>query len=183
MKMKWYVLVGALVLGLGLGTSHTARAEAINMDLGVFGSYLDSSDIDDDAMGFGGKLKLELVEFFAVDLRGSYLEYDKSGISLIPAEAAALLQLPLGPLKLYGGAGLGYYFFDADNADLDDNFGFFPLAGLEIALGDLKLFGEVRWLVLSTDVDSAGDEFEGIVEGDEADVDGVGVNIGLAIDL
>ncbi len=183
MKMHWYGVVGALAVVVGLGTAGHVKAEAISMDIGVFGSYLDSSDLDDEAFGAGGKLKLELAEFFAIDVRGSYLEYDNTGISVVPVEAAALLQIPLGALNLYGGVGAGYYFFDADRAELDDNFGFFPLAGLEVALGDIKLFGEVRWLMLSTDVDSAGDELEGIVDGDEADVDGIGVNIGLAIDL
>jgi hypothetical protein len=40
----------------------------------------------------------------------------------------------------------------------------------------VAVFGEARWLFLKTDVDSALDELADL---DEADVDGLGVNVGL----
>jgi hypothetical protein len=38
------------------------------------------------------------------------------------------------------------------------------------------VFGEARWLFLSSDIDGAVDELENI---DDADLDGLGVNVGL----
>ena len=40
----------------------------------------------------------------------------------------------------------------------------------------VAVFGEARWLFLETDVDSALDELENL---DEADIDGLGINVGL----
>ena len=180
----WKALLVAGLVVAGVSSTTTARAEAVGLDLGVFGSYLDADDFK-EGYGAGGKLKLNIAEFFAVDVRGSFLTFDDTEVDIIPVEAAALLQIPLGDaLNLYGGVGVGYYMFDADKIDLDDNVGYFPLAGAEIAIGDIVLFGEVRWLALSSDTDSAVDEIEGIVEdGDEAEADGMGVNIGISLDL
>ena len=178
-SMRRVAGLALVVLGLGVGS---VRAEALGADLGVFGAYLDASDLN-EAFGVGGKLKLNVAEFFAVDLRGSYLEYDDTEITLVPVEALALLQLPLGEsLRLYGGAGVGYYLFDADRIELDDSVGYFPVAGLEVG-GEVKLFAEVRWLFLSPDSDSALDELEADLDDGEADADGLGINIGISIGL
>ena len=182
-KLRRLVVTGALGLALAMGATTTANAEALGMDLGLFGAYLDSDDLQ-EGYGAGAKIKLNIVEFFAIDVRGSYLMYDDADIDMIPVEACALLQLPLGDaLNLYGGVGVGYYMFEGDDVELDDAVGYFPVAGAEISIGDIKVFGEVRWLALSPDVDSASDELEGIVDGEEAEADGIGVNIGLALDL
>jgi len=176
-------MVGLLALTLGLGVTQYARGEALGLDIGVLGSYVDGDDLG-EAYGAGAKIKLNLTEVIGLDVTGSYLEFDDTDVEMIPVEGTVLLQIPLGDsLKLYGGGGVGYYFFDSDTAELDDAVGYYPLAGLEVALGDFKLFGEVRWLFLTADVDEAGDELEGLVDGDEADVDGLGVNVGLSIDL
>jgi hypothetical protein len=172
-----------LAILVGIGSANSAKAEALGADLGFFGSYLDSDDLQ-EAIGGGAKLKFNLAEFFALDVRGSYLEFDDTDITVIPVEALALLQLPLGDtLNLYGGVGVGYYFFDADNVDLEDSVGYFPVAGLEVALGEVKLFGEIRWLALSPDADAAGDELDEIFDSGEADADGIGINVGIALDL
>jgi Outer membrane protein beta-barrel domain len=175
--------VGMFVFAMMLGATHYARGEALGLEIGALGSYVDSDDLG-KAYGAGGKIKLNISEVIGLDVTGSYLEFDDSDVEMIPVEGTVLLQIPLGDtLKLYGGGGVGYYFFDSDTAELDDAVGYYPIAGLEITLGDIKLFGEVRWLFLSADVDEAGDELEGLVDGDEADVDGLGVNIGLSIGL
>lgn len=181
--MKKYGVVGVLAVLLAMGALNSARAEAVGADLGIFGSYLDSDDFK-EAYGGGAKLKFNLVEFFALDIRGSYLTFDDTDVDMIPVEGLALLQIPLGDaLNLYGGIGVGYYFFDADRVDLEDSVGYFPVAGLEVALGEIKLFGEIRWLALSPDVDAATEEVEDIIGGDDAEADGIGINVGLALDL
>lgn len=173
----------ALVVALGIGFSPVAQAEALSSDLGGFVSYLDSDDLD---AGYGGgvDLKINLVEAFSIDARASYLDFSDAEMSMIPLEVAALLNISLGEaLGLYGGVGAGYYLFDADGIELDDAFGYFPVGGVEIGVGDLKLFGEVRWLLLTADVDAAGDEISDLLDGVEADVDGLGLNVGLSMEL
>jgi hypothetical protein len=182
--MRHYGATALLAIALATSAAHSAQAQSQSGgDLGLFASYLDTDDLK-EAYGAGAKLKLNVTHLFALDIRGSYLEFDDTEISVIPVEGLVLLQIPLGSaMNAYGGVGVGYYFFDADNADLEDSVGYFPVAGFEVTVGSVKLFGEVRWLALSPDVDAAEDEIEGIVEGDSADADGIGVNIGLAIPL
>ncbi len=175
-------IAGLLVIVLIVGAPSRTRAEILNTDLGIFASYLDADALG-DATGIGARLKLDLMEFFAADIRVSYLEFDSSA-SMVPVEGLALLQLPLGErLRLYGGVGVGYYMFDVDTAELEDAVGYFPVGGIEFALQRFKVFGEVRWLLLSPDVDAAGEELEGLTEGDSADVDGVGANVGIGFDF
>ena len=114
----------------------------------------------------------------SVDARASWVHFDDTDIDMIPLEAAALLNFPLfwEHIVPYIGAGGGYYLFDGDGADLDDQVGFFPLAGLEIGLHNVSILVEARWLFLETDVDNAKGELRNITE---ADVDGFGANIGL----
>jgi len=159
----------ALVTG---GCSHGSGVE-----FGMFGASLDSEDLGD---GYGGGAKLELnpVDMVSVDVRASWIHFDDTAIDMVPLEAAALLNFPLlfEHVVPYIGAGVGYYLFDGDGADLDDQVGFFPLAGLEIGLHNVSVLAEARWLFLETDIDNAKGELRNITE---ADVDGVGANIGL----
>lgn len=165
------VLVAMVALVIG-GCSHGSGVE-----FGMFGSSLDSDDLGD---GYGGGAKLELnpLDMISVDARASWVHFDDTDIDMIPLEAAALLNFPLfwEHIVPYIGAGGGYYLFDGDGADLDDQVGFFPLAGLEIGLHNVSILVEARWLFLETDVDNAKGELRNITE---ADVDGFGANIGL----
>ncbi|MEN6575803.1 MAG: hypothetical protein ABFD90_05615 [Phycisphaerales bacterium] len=154
------------------GCSHGSGVE-----LGVFGSSLDSDDLGE---GYGGGAKLELnpIDLVSVDARASYIRFSDPEIDMFPLEAAGLLNTSaLGErIVAYGGAGVGYYFFHCDDEDLDDAVGFFPLVGLEIGFHRLSVLAEARWLFLEADVDSAKDELRNL---DDADVDGLGINIGL----
>ncbi|HNY77586.1 MAG: outer membrane beta-barrel protein [Sedimentisphaerales bacterium] len=167
------VLLSLAVLALaGAGCSTGSGLEC-----GVFGAYLDSDDLGE---GYGGGAKVELnpIDILSIDARASWIHFDDTNVDMIPLEAAALLNFPIlfEHIVPYIGAGAGYYFFDADDADLDDEVGFFPLAGLEIGFHKVSILAEVRWLFLEADVDSAEDELENITE---ADVDGLGINVGL----
>ncbi len=99
-------------------------------------------------------------------------------IDIIPVEAALLLNLPTEVLVPYGGVGVGYYIFESDIGSLDDEVGFFALAGLEVgpAKKDYGFFGEVRWVVLEADTDAALEAAENL---DDVDVDALGVNAGI----
>ncbi len=146
-------------------------------ELGVFGSYLDSDDL---GAGYGGGAKLEVkpIDWLSVDGRASWIHFDDFDIDMIPLEAALRLNIPLFGERIvpYAGVGGGYYLFEADVVDLDDDVGYFPLVGLELGTRRFALFAEVRWLFLQTDVDAALEELGDV---DEADVDGLGINAGL----
>jgi len=145
--------------------------------LGLFGSYLDADDLGD---GYGGGAKLEIkpTDVISVDGRASWIYFEDFEVQMIPLEAALRLNIPLMGSRIvpYVGAGGGYYIFDADDVDLDDSVGYFPLVGMEVGLRRVALFAEARWLFLEADVDSALDELANI---DDADVDGLGINVGL----
>ena len=149
------------------------------VELGVYGSSLDSDDLG-DGRGGGVKLEANLVDVVSLDARASWLQFTDTDIDMFPLEAAALLNFPLfwEHVVPYVGVGAGYYLFDGDGADLDDEVGYFPLAGLEIGLHSLSLMAEARWLFLEADVESAKNELQNL---SEADVDGFGVNIGALI--
>lgn len=145
-------------------------------ELGVFGSYLDSDDL---GPGYGGGAKLEVkpTDWLSVDGRASLVFFDDFDISMIPLEAALRLNIPLLGERIvpYAGVGAGYYLFEADDVDLDNNVGYFPLVGLEVGLRRVALFAEARWLFLQTDTDAGLGELGGL----DADVDGLGINAGL----
>jgi hypothetical protein len=145
--------------------------------VGLFGSYLDSDDLG-DGYGAGAKLELKPSDVLSVDGRASWIYFDDFEIHMIPLEAALRFNWPLLGERIvpYAGIGGGYYIFEADDVDLDDDVGYFPLVGLEVGFRRVALFAEARWLFLEADVDSALDELEDL---DDADVDGLGVNVGL----
>lgn len=165
------LLVATLSLVIG-GCSNGSGVE-----FGAFGSSLDSDDLGD---GYGGGVKLELnpIDMVSVDARASWIQFDDTDIDMIPLEVAGLLNFPMfwEHVVPYVGAGVGYYLFDGSGADLDNEVGFFPLAGLEIGLHSVSVLAEARWLFLQTDVEGAKGELRNITE---ADVDGFGVNLGL----
>jgi hypothetical protein len=166
-----------LMLLAATGLCLAGCAHGSGVELGVFGSSLDSDDLGE---GYGGGAKLELnpIDLVSVDARASWLRFSDTDIDMVPLEVAALLNsAALGErIVAYIGAGGGYYLFDGDEADLDDEVGFFPLVGLEIGFHRLSVLVEARWLFLEADVDSAEDELQNL---EDADVDGFGVNAGL----
>lgn len=166
------VLCAAVLAVAGAGCSTGSGLEC-----GLFGSYLDSDDL---GKGYGGGAKVEFnpIDVVSVDARASYIRFDDTRIDMIPLEAAALLNFPIlfEHIVPYLGAGVGYYVFEGSGADLDNEVGYFPLAGLEIGLHTLSLLAEARWLFLETDVEDGKGRLE---HATKADVDGLGVNLGL----
>lgn len=166
----WVLLaIGAVVLG---GCAHGRGVE-----MGVFGTGLDSTDLGE---GFGGGVKVEFnpLDRVSLDARAGYIHFDDTDVEVIPLEAAGLLNLPMLGERIvpYVGAGVGYYHFDGNGADLDDQVGFFPLAGIEIGLQRLSVLAEARWLFLQTDVDVAKAELANITK---ANIDSLGINLGV----
>jgi opacity protein-like surface antigen len=174
MKAQGIVGLGVLVvLAVAIGGCTHGRG----VELGVFGTGLDSKDLGE---GFGGGVKLELnpLDRISVDARAGYIHFDDANVEMMPLEAAGLLNFPMLGERIvpYVGAGVGYYHFDGNGADIDDEFGFFPLVGLEVGLQRLSVLAEARWLFLQTDVDAAKAELANITK---ANIDGVGINLGV----
>jgi len=169
-RIGWVLLVMAC---LGLGGCHHGPG----IDVGAYGSSLKSNDLG-QGYGGGAKLGLRPVDWLSLDGRASYIRFADTQVNMIPLEAAGLLKFPMfGEFFVpYVGAGAGYYLFEATDADLQDKVGFFPLAGLEIGLWRVSLLAEARWLFLQTDVESAKGELKNLRE---ADIDGLGINVGV----
>jgi len=175
MKRGWI----ALSLLTVLTTFVISPAHAMDLEFGVFGSEMDSDDLGDGS-GVGAKLGISPMDLLSLEARASWIQFDDFDIDMIPLEVAGRLNFSLfgNWIVPYVGAGAGYYMFEADDADLDDSVGFFPMVGLEVGVHQIAFFVEARWLFLETDVDSARAELDDIVE---ADVDGLGVNIGALV--
>ena len=137
-------------------------------------------DSEDLGEGYGGGVKLELnpLDMVSVDARAGYINFDDTNVEIMPLEAAGLYNFSMLGERIvpYAGAGVGYYHFDGNGAEIDDNVGFFPLVGLEIGLQRLSVLAEARWLFLQADVDSAKAELANITN---ANVDGLGINVGV----
>jgi hypothetical protein len=173
---KILVMLAALVIG--------ATVASAGGGVGVFGSYWDTKDL---GPGFGGgvKFKADLAEFFAFEVRASCITKldDWEGddeLFIIPIEAGLMFNIPLGdevPITLYGGGGGGYAILpEADDVDYDDEFCFFGVGGLEIAMGEgASLFAEAQYRFLEIDgADTDVGDFEA-----EGKLSGLSVNAGL----
>jgi len=174
--MKGRKLIGSVFL-VAVGIALGGCRHGTGIELGAFGSSLKSDDL---GQGYGGGAKLELnpIDWISIDGRASYIRFADTKVNMVPLEAAALLNFPMAGERIvpYIGAGAGYYLFESDDANLDNKVGFFPLAGLEIGLWRVSLLAEARWLFLQTDVESAKGELRNLRE---ADVDGLGINLGV----
>ena len=161
--MKRYCLI-AMLLVLGAGAASTP-AHAI----GIFGSYWNLDKSSDDGWGVGLRQDAPVSPLFAIHTSASWINFSKNDTDLFPLEAAVVAKIAL----LYGGIGGGYYIFNTSgNAELDNNWGWFVVAGAKLALGGLGVFGELRWNELSSDIKGTSQS---------ADLNGVGVNIGVML--
>lgn len=183
------ILVMLMAIGIGVGAAYAGGGA-----LGVFGTFMDTEDLD-SGFGAGVKFKFDVAQYVAAELRASYVTKFDDGsdeldnLYMIPVEADLLFNLPLGdsPLTVYAGAGGGYYVlpeFETDagfgdtDIDLDDTFGFYGIGGLEFALAEsVSLFAEVKYLFLEVDTVTI-DDIE--VESDEAiEFTGLSGNAGI----
>ena len=176
MKLVRLVVAGWLVLA-----SAAWAGPKLEMTLDPYGTYADTEDFG-TLWGGGGKLRLEIGKYCAVDFRGTYLNVKDAGYQVVPLEAAATIRMPLGQAERvipYLGLGGGYYLFQGDQAPVKDSGGFFPVGGLDIVLGeDVSVFAEIRWVVSRPEVEPA---WRSIVGRDELKLDGAYINVGFSI--
>lgn len=114
----------------------------------------------------------------------------------VPVEAGLLLMLPVGDVvTLYGGPGAGYYWYNINinehstrhghhyrkeydkDIDLEDDFGWYALAGVNFQLcPHFSIFGEARY----TDTDT---KLEDVDDAEKIDCSGVAFQIGFMFDF
>ena len=165
--------------------------------LGVFGSWWDSQDYG-ALYGGGVRLGFEVFSGLALEARVSYLVSEdrdeivdgrtvSTELELGPLEAAVSWTLDVSDaLKPYVGAGAGYYLKNVDwkaddvidEADDKDSVGYFALAGLNVVLGNVVLFGEAKYNIVQND-----DEWrwQGSDTKQKNSLDGFAANVGLKL--
>lgn len=103
---------------------------------GLFGSYWDTKEADH---GFGGGIRTSFGEAVQFDLRGTYYNDLKrdAGPNDIKLHAAPLDAgisfhfLNTGAVEPYIGGGASYFLLDTNRFRIDDEVGFYGLAGIE----------------------------------------------------
>lgn len=179
-RISW--LIGALAL---------AAAPARAGDLALFGSYW-STDQAGDTFGGGARLGLSFAPWLVLDLRGTYFAdvTDDRGnrdleLSAVPLDAGLRLQFGSSGTVPYIGAGATYYLLDSNRGEIDDEFGWYAVAGL--ALGPPKgvaFFAEAIYRDVEGTVVTEPSDFEGLpdVEFQErvaVPLSGFGANAGI----
>ncbi|HEX6791514.1 MAG TPA: hypothetical protein VF247_09410 [Candidatus Krumholzibacteria bacterium] len=130
----------------------------------------DSTDGDNDADAEEALIRLSL------DTRASYFRFSDADLNVIPLEVGGLIGLGV----LYAELGGGYYIMDADY-DVQNDWGWFALAGVMLGRGATGLFGEVKWTSLTADIDNVDVDLGDIPN--SLDADGVGINVGISFGI
>ncbi len=112
----------------------------------------------------------------SLDTRASYFRFDDADLNVIPLEVGALVGLGV----LYGEIGGGYYIMDADY-DVQNNWGWYALAGVMLGKGTKGLFGEVKWTSLTSDIDNVDVDLGDVPT--SIDAGGVGINVGVSFGI
>ena len=181
-------------------------APALAGDFSIFGSYLDTEDLE-DTVGGGIKAGIDLgASPFQLDLRATYLPdltedfgdfvrdpgNDPPGandISAIPVDAGLLYDFNRGgTVNPYVGGGASYYFLDSDHGELSDEAGYYLVGGLELGRrnGGVGFFAEALYRNVQATVRHDPTEFDQIddinfdqLRERDLDIGGLGLNAGL----
>jgi outer membrane protein W len=155
-------LTGKNVLGIRVNYANYQDG-----DDNIFGSGVDV-EVDDD-FGFGANYTYFVSENFSLELSADYIESDVElslgGLSEDVDELEQISVLLAGRIhpKLnskilpYLSGGIGYFFNDMDEESVDDSYGYFIGAGVEVFLSDslcLNLDLKYIWTEIETDTDS-----------------------------
>ena len=138
--------------------------------IGVFAQWQDTKDAD-SGYGLGIRNSFSIVPVFSVEARLSWLRFSddtwNDDLNMFPLEAFGRAKLGM----FYGGVGVGYYIMSGAEW-IKNSLGGFGAVGMEIGLGSLNAFGELRYLYLEPEYDG--------VEGN-ADMSGIGAGAGVTI--
>jgi hypothetical protein len=166
----------SLALLLALVTLGAVSSGA-HANQGIFATWWNLDESNSDGFGFGFRSKIQVVPIFSFDTRVSWIKFGDSDMSVYPIEATGMLKLGM----VYAGAGAGYYFFDSNDVDVDNNFGWYAVGGIDLSLGSFGVFGEVKWTSLSTDAKDLDPDIGDIPL--SLDADGIGFNLGVMFGL
>jgi len=195
--MRKLIWSGVLALGLTVGVS--AQADS---GWGFYGSYWEPADVS-GAFGVGGGISMEMIPNLRLDIRAtsfSNLEKENaagtSSLDVVPLEAIFLVVAPLaGRWGVYGGGGIGYYFISGDFSpnegegnvavEPDNEIGGIILAGTEFNVVDnQRLRGSSRTTLFAEVTGRFVEANHAMVKSgstDNADLSGVGANVGLMV--
>jgi hypothetical protein len=173
-------------------------------DFAVFGSYLDTEDLDQSVgagvrAGFGNRFQLDLRASYFPDLREDFESFvDDPGtdpgrfqndVEAIPLDAGLKLNFnPEEGWNPYVGGGATYWFLDLERGEVDDEAGFYLAGGIELArpTGGMGFFAEAIYREVEATVNRDPDDFDDLDDVDfeairqrDLDVGGIGVNAGL----
>lgn len=157
-------------------------------DLGLFGSYWDTDELGDTA---GAGVKYALGDAgLRFELRGSFypdLSRDLGGLiagedgdleveAIVPEAGITFNFSPESATQFYLGAGLSYYLLDAGDVDIDDEAGFYGLAGFATGgrSGGAGFFAEVLYRSVEATL-----EDNALVEKVDLDLSGPSINMGV----
>ncbi len=167
------ISLAALIAVAALGSFSTSA----HANQGIYATWWNLDEHNDDGFGFGFRSKVQVMPLVSFDTRVSWVKFSDSDMNIFPIEATGMLKLGM----VYAGVGVGYYFFDANNADVDNNFGWYLAAGIDISAGPVGVFGEAKWTSLSTDINNVNPNL-----GDaptSLDADGIAFNVGVMFGL
>jgi len=142
--------------------------------IGLFASWWNIDQSNDDGFGFGIRQAVPLTKLFAINTDATWLKFGDSETNVFPLEAAGVARLGL----FYGGLGVGYYIFDAKAGDVDNNFGWYATAGVNLNLTKFGVFGEFKYRKLSADIN---DVKPGSGLPTSIDADGMGFDVGVTL--
>jgi hypothetical protein len=173
------------VMGLMLATSVMAG------NFSAYYSVWDAGDAGESGIGGGIRMDTDLTDHVGAEMRLSvYNELDddaSDNFIVIPVEMGMFGQLPLAHNRVvvYGGGGIGYYimpeyeFEDDIDADIEDVFGFYVMAGTRFMFADSAgVFFEAKYTSVEPDEIEYSDR--DWTDDLDQDLNGVMVNIGLA---
>ena len=194
---KALILTAVAVVAFGTGPAWAS-------DFALFGSYLDTEDLDQSVgggvrAGFGNRFQLDLRATYFPDLTEDFESFvDDPGtdpgrfqndVEAIPVDVGLKLNFnPDEGWNPYVGGGATYWFLDTERGEIDDEAGFYLAGGIELAraTGGVGFFGEVIYRDVEATVNRDPDAFDDLddVEFDairrrDLDVGGIGVNAGL----
>lgn len=136
-------------------------APALAGGLAITASYWDPDDVDDD-VGLGFKLEFAADARWDVEFRGAYFEELESepggafSLEAVPLDAGIAINFNrYGNANPFLGVGGSYYLLDTDRGLIDDEFGWYAVAGLEVGVHE-------RWAIL----------FEALYRDVQAEVEG-----------
>lgn len=137
--------------------------------VGIKGNYVNMTD-GDDGSGVGLVVCYVPSQIFAVEGAIEFLSVDAEvtgvgtdvDVDIIPLSLTAKYLVPVSNRFLpYLGAGVGVYFNDADDIEMDNSLAIHVLGGCDLMLSESwSIFGEVKYTWSSADSDTINDDIE-----------------------